>query len=93
MGWYYYMEGKLPIPCTMKCIQQIDGSPFAKGESVEVLRLAPETRCMGGLLVIARFAGKQVTVPLEQLRLATGDDEAIEAVEDWRYWKSCGYEY
>ncbi len=92
MGWYYYIEGKLPFPCKMKCIASMPGSPFAKGEVAEALRLAPEQRCMSGLYVIGHFAGRQVTVPLEQLQ-PIGDAGAKKAMDDWHYWVAHGYSY
>ena len=42
MGWYYYLEDKLRFPFHAKCPVSQVVSPLKKGETVEVLRLAPE---------------------------------------------------
>jgi hypothetical protein len=93
MSWYYYLEGKLSFPFKAKCVAERAVSPLRKGEEVEVLGMAPEEDCMGGVLVLARFAGRRLGVPLEQLFPVGVDGDAREAIEDWRYWKAMGYQF
>jgi Calcium binding len=45
MGWYYYLENQLQIPFRARCIAANIVSPLSKGETVEVLRMAPEESC------------------------------------------------
>lgn len=68
-------------------------SPPRRGEAVEVLGMAPEEDCTGGMLVLVRFAGRRLGVPLEQLAPLGADGEAREAIEDWRYWTAMGYQF
>jgi hypothetical protein len=42
MGWYYYLENKIGFPFPAKCIAADVVSPLRKGETVEVVRMAPE---------------------------------------------------
>ena len=45
MGWYYYLDDKIRFPFQAKCIARRIVSPLRKGETVEVLRMAPEDNC------------------------------------------------
>ena len=38
-----------------------------------------------------RFAGRTFCVPLAQLKPLDTDDDSVEAIEDWHYWKARGY--
>jgi hypothetical protein len=93
MGWYYYLQEKLDFPFKAKCVAARMASPFRKGEVVEVLAMAPEEDCMSGMVVLVRFAGRKVGVPLAQLAPVDADGSAREAIEDWRYWRAMGYEF
>jgi len=57
MSWYYYLEGKLDFPVKAKCVAKRAVSPLRRGEAVDVLGMAPEEDCTGGMLVLVRFAG------------------------------------
>lgn len=93
MGWYYYLQEKLAFPVKAKCVATRSVSPFKPGEMVEVLGMAPEHECLRGIVVLARFAGRKVGVPLEQLAPVGGEGDAREAIEDWRYWTAMGYQF
>src|SRR5204863_30738 len=68
MGWYYYLEGKLRFPFTATCIKRRATSPFKIGESLSVTGLAPEQDCMSEIIVITKYHGRALGVPLAQLR-------------------------
>jgi hypothetical protein len=93
MGWYYYLEGKLRFPFSAKCVAERAVSPFKTGEKVDVLGMAPEEDCTGGMFVLVRFAGRGLGVPLAQLAPLGADGGTREAIEDWRYWTAMGYEF
>jgi hypothetical protein len=42
MGWYYYLESKIRFPFQAKCLAAKAISPLRKGETVEVMRMAPD---------------------------------------------------
>ncbi len=93
MGWYYYLEGKLRFPFTATCIKRRATSPFKIGESLSVTGLAPEQDCMSEIIVITKYHGRALGVPLAQLRPRKVDAATKEAIEDWHYWVAMGYHY
>ena len=91
MSWYYYLENKIHFPFHAKCIVSKATSPLRKGEMVEVRRLAPEDACTSDMLVLIRWQGRNVSVPLSQLNALDPDESTNEAIGDWHYWVSQGY--
>src|ERR1039457_4516269 len=67
LGWYYYLENKIPFPFQAKCIVAKAVSPLLKGETVEVQRLASEDACASDMLVLIRWQRRKMAVPLSQL--------------------------
>jgi hypothetical protein len=53
-----------------------------KGETVEVLRLAPEDACSADMLVLILWQGRTMAVPLSQLTAVDLDDATAEAIAD-----------
>jgi hypothetical protein len=92
LSWYYYLEEQLGFPFKAKCIAPRATSPLKKGEEVEVVKMAREDDCMQRMLVLVRFAGRKLGVPLEQLDAIGVDEATREAIEDWRYWLEMGYQ-
>jgi hypothetical protein len=91
MSWYYYLENKIRFPFHAKCIACKATSPLRKGEMVEVRHLAPEDACTNDMLVLIRWQGRNVAVPLSQLNALDPDEPTNEAIGDWHYWVSQGY--
>jgi Calcium binding len=91
LGWYYYLENKISFPFSARCIASKIVSPLRKGETVEVFRMAPEDACAGDTLVLIRWQGRNVAVPLSQLAALNADESTLEAIADWHYWKAQGY--
>src|SRR6266581_3104387 len=86
MSWYYYLENKIHFPFQAKCVVAKLASPLKNGETVEVRRLAPEDACSTDMLVLIRWQGRNVAVPLSQLLAIKGNDATNEAIADWHYW-------
>ena len=93
MGWYYYLEDKIRFPFQAKCIAPKVISPLRKGETVEVQRMAPEDACSAHMLVLIRWHGRTMAVPLSQLVAIDPDQAAAEAIGDWHYWVAQGYTF
>jgi len=93
MGWYYYLENKLSFPFPAKCIASKITSPLKKGEDVEVVRMALEAACAKDMLVLVRWQGRKLAVPLVQLTAIDPDDSNVEAIGDWHYWVAQGYQF
>jgi hypothetical protein len=91
MGWYYYLENQLEFPFQARCITANIVSPLSKGETVQVLRMAPEEACSTDMLVLIRWQGRRLAVPLFQLAGVDVDQSTANAIGDWQYWVSQGY--
>ena len=91
LGWYYYLENQIKFPFTARCITSKVVSPLRKGETVEVLHMPPEDACARDMLVLIRWHGRNVAVPLSQLAPIDADESTIEAIGDWHYWLAQGY--
>jgi hypothetical protein len=91
MGWYYYLENRIRFPFQAKCIVAKVVSPLLKGETVEVRRMGPEDVCSSDMLVLIRWHGRNVVVPLSQLTPVDADESTTEAIGDWHYWLARGY--
>ena len=95
MGWYYYLEGQLSFPFTATCIAQRAVSPLRVKDEVEVSGLPPEEECEREVFVTIQWDRRDgLAVPLAQLKpIRATDAQTKEAVADWHYWRSMGYEY
>lgn len=93
MGWYYYLEDQLQFPFQAKCMAQRSISPLRKGEAVEVVEMAPEEECEREMFVNVKWENRTLAVPLIQLQPINADKPTHQAVEDWHYWVSQGYEF
>src|SRR5215469_78073 len=91
MGWYYYLENQLQFPFQARCSAANIVSPLSKGETVEVLRMAPEKSCSAEMLVFIRWQGRKLAVPLSQLAAIDVDQSTADAISDWHYWVAQGY--
>lgn len=91
MGWYYYLENKIGFPFEARCIAAKVVSPLRKGETVEVIRMAPEENCEHDMFVLVRWQGRKMAVPLSQLAAIDPDESTEEAIADWHYWIERGY--
>jgi hypothetical protein len=91
MGWHCYLDDKIRFPFQAKCIAAKIVSRLRKGETVEVQRMAPEDACPADMLVLVRWQGRTMAVPLSQLAAVDPDDSTAEAIADWHYWVAQGY--
>ena len=92
MGWYNYLSDTLQFPFTARCTADRAISPLEPGDEVEVLGIAPAEECEHDMFVFIRWKPRQLAVPLMQLEGIQVDEETQQAIEDWHYWVSRGYE-
>jgi len=92
MGWYNYLSDTLQFPFTALCTADRAISPLEPGDEVEVLGIAPAEECEHDMFVFIRWRPRQLAVPLMQLEGIQVDEETQQAIEDWHYWVSRGYE-
>jgi hypothetical protein len=91
LSWYYYLENKIRFPFQATCRAAQVISPLRKGETVEVVRMAPDEACEHDMLVLVRWQGRKMAVPLSQLAAIDPDESTKEAIGDWHYWVAQGY--
>jgi hypothetical protein len=91
MAWYYYLDEKIRFPFHAKCTASKISSPLRSGETVQVRRMASEDACANDMLVVVRWDGRNLAVPLSQLTPAAADEPTTEAIADWHYWVAQGY--
>lgn len=93
MGWYYYLDEKLAVPFEARVKTTLPSSPLNIGDQVEVLGMAPEQACEADMLVWVRWPTRRLAVPLSQVVPLIDDEATNEAIADWHYWVSHGYEF
>jgi hypothetical protein len=93
MGWYYYLEERLKVPFKARCNSKREVSPLRVGEDVDVLGMAPEKECESEMFVRVRWHGRNLAVPLSQLKPLAAEPATREAVADWHYWLGRGYKF
>jgi hypothetical protein len=52
--------------------------------------MAPDQVCEHDMLVLVRWQGRQIAVPLAQLTAVGADKSTAEAIGDWHYWVAQG---
>lgn len=93
MGWYGYLESTLNFSFTARCTSRRAISPLRAKDEVEVIGMAPEEECHREMFVMIRWEKLGIAVPLSQLKVVDGDEQTSQAVTDWHYWVSQGYEF
>lgn len=95
VGWHAYLDSVLQFPFDAVCDAAREISVLRPSDEVTVLGMADAEECGREMFVRIRGEGRHVlAVPLMQLRPDDDVDEATaEAVEDWRYWVTRGYQF
>jgi hypothetical protein len=93
MGWYYYLYDKISFPFTAKCIAVNKRTPLELGERITVEKMGGEENCEHDMYVEISWNGKALVVPLFQIEPLSADEDTVEAIGDWHYWKNRGYRF
>jgi hypothetical protein len=93
LGWHCYLDDILAFPFKVECIVERNISPLRKGEKVKALSMSPEDDCMREMFVQIEWQGREMGVPLAQLKPIGVGTETQEAIKDWQYWVAMGYEF
>ena len=91
LGWYYYLEERIAFPFTGECIGKRGISLLRKDEQVEVIGMSDEDDCMHEMFVQIKWQGREMGIPLAQIKPLKVDKDTKEAIEDWHYWVTMGY--
>ena len=93
IGWFTYLGDALGFPFNAKCVREMAVSPLKKGEALTVQGMADFEVCRHGMVVMIEWNKRSFGVPLEQLLPVEVDEDTLEAVMDWHYWKDQAYEF
>lgn len=95
MGWFYYLDDKITFPFEAECFIIDNRSPLIIGEHVTVSQMANEGDWgeSKDMYVEISWNNRTFSVPLAQLKPLNADEDTIEAIEDWHYWKEQGYSF
>ena len=93
MGWYYYAADNIAFPFKTRCESKRSTSPLQVGETTEVVGMADADDCSRELMVLIKWQGKSLAVPLAQLEPPVRTAMTRQVLEDWRYWMERGYRF
>jgi len=93
MGWYNYLDDRISFPFTAKCITVNKRSPLELGERMTVIKMADEEECEHDMYVEISWRSKVLAIPLSQIKPLNTDDDTVEAIGDWHYWKKQGHTF
>jgi len=93
MGWYYYLDDKVSFPFSAECISVDMRTPLEFGERVIVSQMAGEENCEHDMYVEISWKGKALAIPLSLIKPLNADEDTVEAIGDWHYWKNQGYTF
>ena len=93
MGWYYYLDDKITFPFAAECTVSNKRTPLNIGERVTVTQMSGEDYCEHDMYVDTSWGEKVLAIPLVLLKPLNVDEDTVEAVDDWHYWKSQGYTF
>ncbi len=93
IGWHCYLQDSITFPFKAECITMRKTSPLRQGDKVNVLEMSPEEACTKEIFVQIKWKGREMGIPLAQLKPIEVDHQTLEAVEDWQYWVDIGYEF
>ena len=92
MGWYYYAADNITFPFKAQCSAKRAASPLKIGEAIEVTSMADADDCAHELMVLIKWHGEKLAVPLSQLEAPVQSKKLIRQVlADWHYWVARGY--
>ena len=92
-GWFCYLQDRLACPFEAECIEPTPASPLLPGERVTVLELLDPDETEGAFFASIQWQGREMAIPLSRLRALNASPETTEALADWHYWVSRGYEF
>jgi len=93
IGWYYYLENKVSFPFAVKCIAVDKRSPLELGERTTAVRMAGIEYCGHEMYVEIPWKSRTLAIPLSRIKPLNADDDTVEAIGDWHYWKKQGYTF
>ena len=78
-------------PFAAECIVSDARSPLIAGERVNVSNIIQEDNWSQDIYAEISWSDRIFAVPLAQLKPLDADEDTVEAISDWHYWKAQGY--
>lgn len=91
MGWYAYLEDRLPFPFRARCIAEQIISPLRVGDTISIVGMAPVEVCEYDMFVLTTWRQRTFAIPLEQIEGIGVDEDTAQAIADWQYRVDFGY--
>ncbi|MBE9061952.1 calcium-binding protein [cf. Phormidesmis sp. LEGE 11477] len=101
MGWYSYLLDHLNFPlkaqrATASSSHKASNQKLPKAEVVRIIGMSETDGFETDIFVDIEYDDASqtdvVAIPLSQLQIVKGDDESMQAFEDWQYWIDQGNE-
>jgi hypothetical protein len=92
-GWYYYLDDRISFPFAAECIAVDKRSPLKPGNRTMVVQMAGEQYCEHNMYVEISWESKMLAIPLSQIKPLNANDDTVQAIGDWHYWKNQGYTF
>ena len=93
MGWYYYLDDKISFPFTAECIAVDKRTPIKLHERITVTQMSNEDYCEHDMYVDILWKGEVLAIPLSDIEPVRTDEDTVQAIGDWHYWKKRGYSF
>ncbi|MCX6081450.1 MAG: calcium-binding protein [Chloroflexi bacterium] len=93
IGWHCYLQDSITFPFKAECIATRKTSLLRQGDKVNLFEMSPEDACTKEFFVQIKWKGREMSVPLAQLKPMAVDHQTLEAVENWQYWVDMGHEF
>jgi len=77
MGWYYYLQDRINFPFQARCVASMLTSPIRKGETLEVLGMAPEEACDADMLIQIQWHGRRMDRIAQTNRASAKDRTSV----------------
>jgi hypothetical protein len=93
-AWICYLEDKLEFPFRARCVAARKSSPLKSGEKVKIVSMLDEDcEKPSEIFVLARWQGRELRLPLAQLKGIGVSNQTAEAIANWYYWHAHGYSF
>ena len=91
LGWYYYLADKISFPFAAECVVIDKRTPLKLKERITVKKMSGEDYCEHDIFVDISRKGQVLAIPLTQIQPLEANEDTVEAIGDWHYWKAQGY--
>ncbi|HEY9643861.1 MAG TPA: calcium-binding protein [Coleofasciculaceae cyanobacterium] len=92
MGWYYYLQDTMQFPFDAIWTSSSKKSAKSSVREVEVIGMSDTDDCLSDMRVEVVYNNETFTARLSEIQPVDPDPDTEQAVGDWHYWISQGYQ-